>query len=181
MKFSPDVSTLPKLDFRPYMVECAYDYYMVAKMSKHHRIGIQCVMSALALEISFKSFSVTVAGNHGRLNETYSFNRKNLPKRADSHDLITLFESLPQPIADYLIEASELETLEQNRDLFKSSRYVYEPNANTVHRDDIIKLSAKVICKLVFLYKGQGCSDPFIERFDVDQLFFNDVQRYLIQ
>lgn len=78
-----------------------------------------------------------------------------------------------------MFDKNDLTVLVKNKDLFKHSRYVYEQSANTIHFDDIIKLAAKLICKVVCLYKGQGCEDPFIKQFDVDELYFNDVQQFI--
>ncbi len=179
MKLKIDTQSLPKVDFRPYMIECAYDYYMVAKTASHQRMGLQSVLSVLSIEILFKSFNALAVDNIGQPNETYIFDRKSLPKKSDSHDLITLYHSLPDDIAKFLVSENELETLHKYRAYFKSSRYIYEPSANKSYRDDIIKLAAKLLCYVVFLYKQQGCKDSFIQYFDVDELYFNDVQKFL--
>lgn len=161
------------------MIECAYDYYMVAKTASHQRMGLQSVLSVLSIEILFKSFNALAVGNISKPNETYIFDRKSLPKKSDPHDLIILYHSLPLDIAKFLVNKNELEILEKYRESFKSSRYIYEPNASKLHRDDIIKLAAKLICYVVFLYKEQGCKDSFIQYFNVDEFFFNDVQKFL--
>ena len=57
----------------------------------------------------------------------------------------------------------ESENRGKYRSSFKSSRYTYEPSANKSHRDDIIKLTAKLLCYVVLLYKQQGCKDSFIQ------------------
>lgn len=184
MNFQPNISKIEKIDSRPYMVECAFDYYSMAVKSNHQRMGLQTVMCALSIEILLKSFLATVADNQGKLNETYKFDKKALveagalPKKSDVHDLIVLYEALPVDIQTYLFEYSEVEILKANRKLFTQSRYVYEPTANTINNDDIIKLSARLVCKIVYLYKSQGCSDPFIVGFDIDDLYFSHVQPY---
>lgn len=180
MKFSPDVGHINSVDFRPYIVECAHDYYIVSNESPHQKMGVQCVMSALAIEVLLKSFNSEVARNEGRLNEKYRFDSSALPKGANSHNLSVLVGALPEEIAKYLFSSSDLDVIEKEKDLFTSSRYVYEPEAKITHHDGIIKLAAKLICKVVYLYKQQGCDDPFIENFDVENLYFTHVQRFLI-
>lgn len=180
LKFSPSIDGVDQVDFRPYMIENAYDYYKISTVSSHQRMGIQAVMCALSIEIILKSFHASVTSNHGKLNETYEFRKiEALPKRANAHDLIVLYESLPENIQRYLFDLSDLEVLTVNKDLFTKSRYAYESNANKSHTDGIIKLAASLICKMVFLYRSLGCNDPFIELFDIEDLYFGEVQSFL--
>lgn len=178
MEFTPDTSQVEKIDFRPYMVECGFDYYMVAKKSPHQRMAIQCILSALAIEVILKSFNAEVAGNHGLLNETYKFDRSLLPKKSASHDLVVLADALSPSVRKYLFDKHDLQVIEENRSIFTSSRYVYEQTANTIHFDDIIKLAAKTLCNVIYLYKKQGCDDPFILHTNVNELYFGDVQQF---
>lgn len=62
------------------MIETAYDYYSVGVTAAHQRMGLTCVLSALSLEICLKSFFAIVAGNLGKLNESYQYEKKLLPK-----------------------------------------------------------------------------------------------------
>lgn len=159
------------------MIENAYDYYRISTSSPHQRMGIQAVMCALSIEIILKSFHVTVSSNHGKVNETYEFNKnKVLPKNANAHDLMTLYQALPEDIQRYLFDAVDLKIIDDNKDLFTQSRYAYESNANTIHNDDIIKLAAGLICKMIFLYRERGCTDSFIKFFDIEELYFSRVQ-----
>lgn len=184
MNFQPNISNVSKIEFRPYMIECAFDYYSMSVMSNHQRMELQTVMCALSIEIILKSFLVSVAGNHGQLNETYQFDKKSLvadgtlPKKSDVHDLTVLYEALPKDLKTYLFEPFEFKILHENRKLFTQSRYVYEPSANTINNDDIIKLTARLVCKIVYLYKHQGCVDPFILEFEIDKIYFSHVQPY---
>ncbi|HBH7909496.1 hypothetical protein P3602_24975 [Vibrio parahaemolyticus] len=180
LKFSPSIEGVGHVDFRPYMIENAYDYYKISTGSPHQRMGIQAVMCALSIEIILKSFHASVTSNHGKLNETYEFKKSEaLPKRANAHDLIVLYESLPENIQRYLFDSLDLKVLAANKDLFTKSRYAYEPNANKSHTDSIIKLAASLICKMVFLYRSFGCNDPFIELFDIEELYFGEVRSFL--
>ncbi|WP_139124189.1 hypothetical protein [Aliivibrio fischeri] len=143
----------------------------------HRRMGVQTVMSALAIEVLLKSFNAKVTGNHGRLDETYEFNKKeSLPKGSNAHDLTVLYNSLPKSVQGYLFDRSDFEIIEINKDLFTTSRYVYEQSANNIHNDDIIKLAACLICKVVYLYLKQGCDDPFIKLFDIEKLYLSQNQ-----
>jgi hypothetical protein len=184
MSFEPNIDNVSQINFRPYMIECAFDYYSMAVNSNHTRMGLQSVMCALSLEVILKSFNVSIAENDGGLHEEYNFDKSALieegilPKGANVHDLIVLYESIPLNIQEYLFESFELGTLRENRKLFINSRYVYEKSANKIHNDDLIKLTARVICKMLYLYKKQGCSDFFIEGFDIDKLYFSHTQPY---
>ncbi|OWP71125.1 hypothetical protein [Pseudomonas sp. K2I15] len=178
LRYRPDVKGLPKVDFRPYMIQTAYDYYSVAATATQGRMGLACVLSALSLEICLKSFFAVVAGNPGKLNESYQYDRALLPKGSNGHGLFQFAEALAPEIRAYLFDRHDLETLEVNSNLFTSSRYTYEPQANQAHDDDIIKLAAKTVCNLTYLYRSQGCQDPFISGFDIDKLYFSAVQRF---
>ncbi len=176
-KFFPDTSGLTAIEFKPYMVESAYDYYMTCTTSPHQRMGIQTVMCALGIEILLKSFHAKVSGNHGKLNETYEFNKKEtLPKQANAHDLIVLYHALSKEMKAYLFDPPDLEILNANKDLFTRSRYVYESSANKIHASDITKLAACLICKIIFLYRELGCADPFITSFNIEELYLSQVQ-----
>jgi hypothetical protein len=140
-------------------------------------MGIQEVMCALAIEILLKSFHAEVTGNHGKLNETYGFKKsETLSGKARAHDLKVLYDALPEKIKQYLFNSGDLNILESDKDLFTLSRYSYESGAKSSHSNGIIKLAACCICKVIFLYKQLGCTDPFIKHFDIDDLYFSDVQ-----
>ena len=181
LKFSPDINGIEQIDFRPYMLENAYDYYKICTSSTHQRMGIKAVMCALSIEIILKSFHASVKSNEGELNETYEFEkRKALPKGANAHDLMVLCEALPEKIKHYLFNSLDLKTLSANKNLFTQSRYSYEQNASCSHNDRIIKLAASLICKMVYLYRSFGCEDPFIKFFDIEALYFGEVQLYVL-
>ena len=176
IEYKPDISQVEKIDFRPYMIECGFDYYMVAVKSRHNRMGIQCVFSALVIEIILKSFNAKVTGNHGQLDETYEFNRT---KKSDPHNLMLLTNALSPSVSKYLFDKNDLQVIEENKDIFKNSRYIYEEKANFIHDDDIIKLAEKTLCNVIYLYKKQGCEDPFILHTDVNKLYSEDVQLFI--
>ncbi len=177
VRFCPSIVGIDSVDFRPFMIENAYDYYMISTTSPHQRMGIQSVVCALSIEIILKSFHTTVTSNHGKLNETYDFNKKDaLPKRANAHDLIVLYEALPPKIQRYLFDKVDLEILRDNKDLFTRSRYAYERGANTIHYDEIVKLAACLICKMVFLYIERRIEDmKRVRAMDVQELALTDL------
>jgi hypothetical protein len=177
MQLSNDMPNINFDEFKPYMIECAYDYYTICVSSPHQRMGVQTVMCTLAIEILLKSFNAKVDSNHGRIDETYEFSKKEaLPKKANAHDLKVLYKSLPKLIQSYLFDSLDLDILEVNKDLFTTNRYMYEINANTIHNDDIIKLTARLICKIVNLYRYQGCKDLFIKELNVEKLYYSHIQ-----
>jgi len=181
LKFSPNTDGIEQIDFRPYMIENAYDYYKICTSSTHQRMSIQAVFCALSIEIILKSFHATVKSNEGQINETYEFEKKKaLPKGTNAHDLMVLYEALPENIQHYLFNSLDLKTLSANKDLFTRSRYSYEQNANRSHNDRIIKLAASIICKMVYLYRSFGCEDPFIKFFDIEALYFGEVRSFIM-
>ncbi|MBE4579715.1 hypothetical protein BOO30_19400 [Vibrio navarrensis] len=96
LKFCPNIDRVEDIDFRPSMIESAYDYFMICTTSPHQRMGIQTVLCALTIEIILKSFHATVSANEGKINEKYAFNKRGASlKKFDAHDLINLYESLP--------------------------------------------------------------------------------------
>lgn len=176
-----NAGNIEKIEFRAPMIECAFDYYMVATRSSHDKIAIKCVMSALALEMILKSFNSDVVGNHGQLNETYKFKRYVLPDKANAHDLMILVNALPEYIRDYLFDENDLLVIEENRVTFMVDRYGYEKDAREIYFDDITKLTAKILCKVIYLYRIQGCRDPWVCHWvNIDELFFSDVQKFFM-
>lgn len=86
------------------MIETAYDYYSVGTTAAQGRMGLACVLSALSLEICLKSFFAIVAGNPGKLNESYQYDRELLPKGSNGHGLLQFAEALaPRSEATCLI------------------------------------------------------------------------------
>lgn len=180
-QYVPDTSSVGKLDFRPYMVEVAWNYCQLVLQSAHKRGMIEQTLAALAIEVVLKSFNAVVAGNAGRIDETYEFKPKiALPKGADRHNLIVLANALRPDIRGYLIEHIDEEVLREHQGTFSHSRYFYEPTAPKSSSDAAMKLAVKLICKTLFLYKQRQCDDPFVARFDVNAVFFTYVQRYAI-
>jgi hypothetical protein len=178
--FCPDLTHVRSIEFRPFMLETAYDYYHTVKQSSHQRGMVQQTIGALAIEIVLKSFSARVSGNSGLLNECYELDRKALPgKPKDLHNLKYLSQVLRPDIRAYLLEEADEETVADYQDTFTKSRYSYERTAPEASTDEVLRLAAKLVCKTVHLYKQRGCIDPFIQGFDVDRVYFTEVQRIL--
>ncbi|MCY1700357.1 hypothetical protein OVA10_20175 [Lelliottia sp. SL45] len=176
ISFIQDVSAVDIVDFRPWMVETAYDYFMTAKRSTHRRAAIQNIMSALSIEILLKSFSSSISANEGRLDERYTYRKK---KGDDGHNLNSLLLKTPLKIKDYLFSDGDLETLSISANMFKNERYFYEKSHNNAARTDSIdRLAAQTLCKIIHLYHEKGCKDPFILDFDVTELYLNEVRSY---
>jgi hypothetical protein len=179
IKFCPNISKISDIEFRPYMIENAYDYYMTCMTTTHQRMSVQSVICALSIEILLKSFHASITDNKNKLNETYSFNKNVLSKNENAHDLVCLCNALPNEIKSYLFDALDIKTLTDNRYLFTSSRYAYEENSIKTFNDGIMKLAASLICKTIYLYKENGCRDPFIAYFDVEVFYIKHVQSFL--
>lgn len=183
--FTWNTSKIDIIEFRPYMVETAYDYYMTAKESTHKRRVIQNVMSSLVLEILIRTFSTKILGkNDGQYRYIKDQNKK------DVHDLMMLYSGLHPSIQEYLFSSDDLEILTIHKDTFKNSRYFYEElqtnNRNTnklinrsPYSDDIDKLAAKIICKIIHLYRTKDCSDSFINFFNISDFHLKYVRKDL--
>jgi hypothetical protein len=184
--FNPPTSELPQIQFRPHMIETAYDYFKTTNSSQHKRGNITCTLSALSIEIILKSFNSIIIGNKSTPLEAYQFDKSVLPKKqkwtnnsASAHNLLNLAKAIPPEIQNYLFDKYDWKTIEEHQETFTKSRYIYEhidPNGTT---DDLEKLAASLICKVIFLYKIQKCNDPFIINFKVDSLYFTHVQQFI--
>lgn len=181
LKFVPDVSQLGSIELRPYMIEVAWDYCHLLLTSGHQRGNIERALAALAIEVVLKSFNSRVSANGGSLDERYAFDPSALPAGVRSrHDLRVLADAVRQDLRTYLFDHLDGKTLDENRDAFTKSRYYYERAAPSVTSGDALKLAVKLVCKVVYLYKQRGCTDPFIRHFDVDAVYFTHVERWFI-
>lgn len=179
LQYIPQISSeLKTPEFRAFMVECASDYIDLVQYS--HKGNISLSLSCLALEILLKSFNAKVAGNEGKINETYEPNEivRSL-KGKKGHDLIELMEILDDDYKNYLFSKDDISILTEHRDFFVGARYGYENNAPKAYTDAIVKLAGETLCKVVYLYKLRGSTDPFILGFDVNEFYFTRIQRVL--
>jgi hypothetical protein len=174
-KFKPEITLLPIIEFRPFMVETAYDYLKTVTTSKHERGFIRETLGALAIEIILKSYMAKANGNFQQLDERYEIKRI---RNSDFHNLKCLAENLPPIIKSYLLDKEDEKVIGLHQDTFKNSRYCYEKNAPNFYSDAPICLAAKLICKTIYVYQEQGCNDPFITSFDVNKLYFSIVQNF---
>jgi hypothetical protein len=180
LKYVPDTTEVGPVDFRPYMLEVAWNYCQLVLGSSLQRGMIEQTLAALAIEIVLKSYNSVVISNAGELNETYQFQVPAGSKKvANKHNLVALAALLRKDVRQYLIEPLDEEALQEHQDAFSNSRYFYEPSAPKSSSDAAMKLAAKLICKTLFLYKQRGCDDPFVTAFDVNTVFFTHVQRYV--
>lgn len=178
--YAPDTSVVGPVDFRAPMVEVAWNYCQLVIGSSFQRGMIEQTLAALAIEITLKSYNAMAVSNIGKLNETYQFQLPQgfkLPPK-DRHNLVALAGLLRADLRRYLIEPLDESVLEANKDAFSNSRYSYEPYAPEFSSDSAMKLAIKLICKTIYLYKQQGCVDPFVNTFDVNTVFFTHVQRF---
>ena len=163
------------------MIETAADYFFVTKKCGNMKGYITTSISALSLEIMLKSFNAEVSTNLGKINETYAPNSKvKRLRHGKAHDLVCLHDLIDPVFQKYLFSESDVETLTKYRSVFTSDRYGYEAAAKGVHTDCLEKLAGATLCKIVFLYKKFGCTDPFIVNFDVDQTYFSYVQHVFV-
>jgi hypothetical protein len=181
LQFKPDVAPVPQVEFRPFMVETAYDYLATVLTCTRQRGFVQETLGVLAIEIILKSFVVKVSGSAGQLDERYEVDRSHLPGRpGDLHNLKYLAQVLAPAVRSYLLDTSDEQVIEEHQDTFKNSRYTYERNAPSSSSDGPHRLAAKLVCKTIYLYRHQGCDDRFVKGFDIDKLYFSVVQQYAI-
>ena len=179
LQFKPDVASMPKVEFRPFMVETAYDYLATILTATHERGFVQETFGVLAIEIILKSFVAKVSGNPGELDERYEVDKSHLPGRpGDLHNLKYLAQVLHPAVRTYLLDPADEQEIEEHQDTFKKSRYTYERTAPHSSSDAPHRLAAKLVCKTIYLYNHQGCDDPFVKSFDVNKLYFSVVQPY---
>lgn len=179
LQFKPDVASVPKVEFRPFMVETAYDCLATVLTSTHERGFVQQTFGVLAIEIILKSFVAKVSGNAGQLDERYEIDKSHLPgKPGDLHNLRYLAQVLSPTIRSYLLDSADEREIEEHQDTFKNSRYTYERKAPSWSSDGPHRLAAKLVCKTIYLYRHQGCDDPFVKAFDIDKLYFSVVQPF---
>lgn len=174
LEFDPPISNLPRPEFRPAMIECAYDYCMTCLCTTHKRGAIQSALAALAIEIVLKSFSARPSDKIGTVDERYQFVRSGaaVKSKGRGHGLVDLANSIPAHYREYLFSGEDFITLEESDSDFSVERYYYEESARGYHSDSSMRLAISIICKIVFLYKAHGCNDLFISLFNVDNVYF---------
>jgi hypothetical protein len=181
LQFKPDAASVPKVEFRPFMLETAYDYLATVLASTHERGFVQETFGVLAIEIILKSFVAKVSGNSGQLDERYEVDRSHLPgKPGDLHNLKYLAQVLNPAVRSYLLDSADEQVIEEHQDTFKNSRYTYERSAPSSSSGGPHRLAAKLVCKTIYLYRHQGCDDRFVKAFDIDKLYFSVVQQFAI-
>ncbi len=177
LRYEPEIPYIPNLFFAPYMIETAYKYYMTVTKSTYDDIATKSIICALAVEITLKSYNAIITKNEGRIDENYQFDNSLLSTQR-RHNLVDLANTIPDEIKTYLLTEADYHILEENKDLFFKSRYIYEHSANAVYYDDIIDLACKLICRTILLYKKHNCIDPFIQHIDTDKLYFSFKERF---
>jgi hypothetical protein len=180
LEYAPNTSLVSHVEFRPYMIEVAWNYCQLVLGSNFHRGMIEQTLAALAIEIVLKSDNAVVVDNVGELNETYQFRVPPSARISNKHNLVALADLLRADLRQYLVEPLDEEVLQENQDAFSDSRYFYEPLAPKSSTDSAMKLAIKLVCKTLHLYKQRGCLDPFVTRFDVNSAFFTHVQRVAV-
>lgn len=165
---SYDVNGVNKIEFRPYMVECAHRYFLIA-LNERNGV-IKKAVSALVIEILLKSFNAIVKENEGEVNESYEFNGS-LLKGKSAHNLINLASILPPEVKAYLFSHEDMRVLKRDKNSFTSDRYIYEPCASKKLDFDLFNMARDVLCKVVYLYGQQGCQDKYIAWLNESDLY----------
>ena len=165
------------IDAKPEMIECAFDYFYSIECSSHKPFYIHNVICSLSLEMIFKSFNSTSVKDYAEHSSSYKFSKPKI-KGFDSHNLLTLYNFIPDKIKNYLLSHDEVELIKTHDNTFKNSRYTYEYAAEQVFDDSLMRLTARLLCKVVFLYKKMECNHPFIQRFDMHKIYYlyNQIQ-----
>lgn len=180
LEYAPDTAAVGAVEFRPYMLEVAWNYCQLVLESRLQRGMIKQTLAALAIEIVLKSYNAVVSDNAGELYENYRFQPPAGSKKINNkHNLIALASLLREDVREYFIDPPDEEILLEHQDTFSKSRYFYEASAPKSSSDEAMKLAIKLICKTLFLYKMRKCNDPFVASFDVNTVFFTYVQRFV--
>jgi hypothetical protein len=154
--------------FSPHMVETAHHYYEAAKvLYPHGNLGqVAVINAALAIEILFKSFNSSIAANEGKLNEKYNFQHGKLPKKnRNAHNLMQLYELLPNEVKSKFHDKFILDMLEKYKHVFTADRYFYEKTARSSYSSTLIEIAGKLIHITALIYKEKGCTDIWIENY----------------
>jgi hypothetical protein len=146
----------------PHMLEASYLYNKASQLMWSHSISISIVNAALSLEILFKSFHAQVTGNENELNEKYSFNSKVLNKGENPHDLLHLFNALPENIKSQFNSSFTVDILTKYRSTFVGERYIYELSAIGGGTGALMDIANRLIDKTVQIYRKRGCTDPWV-------------------
>lgn len=152
------------VEHHPFMVETAYDYYMVASTASKGNFQAKLTIVALSLEILFKSFNSKPTANLGTIDERYCPKQRN-------HDLDTLAKHLPDDISEYLgLTDEEFVVLGEHRNQFALGRYYYEKENSGMYDSSLVNLAAKLLVRTVELYRETGCKDLFIQSVQLDDI-----------
>lgn len=148
----------------PYMIESADAYQRCARVLWKVDGRVAMINACLSVEILLKSFNVEVAALKGDRNERYKM-KSGFLKRKDKHDLVYLFEELPDQVKSlFEREIYDLKVyLNKYRSVFKSGRYEYEPDAYVGSTTTIIDVAETLVKETAKLYYERGNRDPFIK------------------
>lgn len=149
----------------PYMVETAHGYSKAAASLWNQNFLVAVINAALAVEILFKSFNARVSANAGMLEEKYTFDDSVLPKNANKHDLMALFDALPPDVNKKFKDRYTVDMLEAYRDAFIKDRYIYEPGARAGASGALLGVADDLIKKTVSIYRQRGCTDIWIQNY----------------
>ncbi|MBW4965307.1 hypothetical protein KZZ04_02865 [Pseudoalteromonas sp. CR1] len=131
----------------PHMIETSYLYLKSSELMWPYSISISIVNSALALEILLKSFNCRVINDEQY--EKYQFNSKVLNKGENAHDLMHLYDALPDTIKHKLSNDFDLDLIKKYRHTFTNSRCIYEKNAITGGSTALMEMTALLLRKTV--------------------------------
>ncbi|KXO10078.1 hypothetical protein AKG98_862 [Moritella sp. JT01] len=145
----------------PHMLETSYLYNKASQLMWPHSVSISIVNAALSLEILFKSFHAQITGNENELNEKYRFNSK-VVKRGSAHDLLDLFNALPEDIKSQFDSSFTVDILTKYRSTFVGERYIYELSAIGGGTGALMDIASRLIDKTVQIYRKRGCTDPWV-------------------
>ena len=166
------------MSLAPWMVESANKYLRAAEIlyrTDYNLLHVASINAAIGLEILLKSFVARVTENEGKVNQNYAPNSEiikaghallkaedNAKARPDSHDLLTLFYAIPEPVRLAAGISRHEANVEFCRHLFTASRYEYESTAPKSFCDTSIAVLREMVPSVVAYYKQSGCTDCWI-------------------
>jgi hypothetical protein len=155
------------MEMRPWMVQTAYEYLKAARLLWMNNLSVpSSVSAAIGVEILLKSFLVEINGESGGLGEQYLFNNKKYQIRNSGHNLLDLFNAIPDNIKT---ELNLHKYKEYFRNYFKTSflddRYPYEKKASGGYSEVLTDIGDEILSVIIKWYKENKCNDPWIEKY----------------
>lgn len=155
------------MEFRPWMIEASHDYLKASRLLWKNRLSVPSLTTAaIGVEILFKSFLAEVDGLSGGIGEKYRFKKETHKIGNSGHNLLDLFNAIPDDIKSDL---NLYQYAEYFRDYYQKpfvdDRYPYEKTASGSYSEILTDIGEEMLSKVISYYKEKKCDDPWIEKY----------------